>query len=121
MHEPGQPRFVTQDSERLLNMWTPPARPWAGRPIDLMVISFYRELAAFVLNSVEEADLWLQWHAWLLQNPDKAPGWGWIVKTGAGLGKDLIASPITAAHGADYTPVSFRCLARSTMAMPKSI
>ena len=50
VHEPGQPRFVTQDGERLLNMWTPPARPWAGRPIDLMVISFYRELAAFVLT-----------------------------------------------------------------------
>jgi hypothetical protein len=108
VHEPGQPRFVIQDDRRLLNLWSPPARPWAGKPVDLVVISFYRELVAFVLDAVEEANLWIQWHAWMLQNPDKAPGWGWIVKTGQGLGKDLITSPITTAHGKDYTPVSFR-------------
>ena len=108
VHEPGQPRFVVQEGRRLLNMWTAPARPWRDKPIDLLVISFYRELAAFVLDAVEEADLWVQWHAWMLQNPDKAPGWGWIVRSGSGLGKDLILSPITTAHGTDHMPVSFR-------------
>ena len=108
VHEPGQPRFIIQEGRRLLNLWSPPPRPWLGKPVDLVVVSFYRELVGFVLDAVEEADLWIQWHAWMLQNPDKAPGWGWIVKTGQGLGKDLITSPIAAAHGADYTPVSFR-------------
>ena len=44
----------------------------------------------------------------MLQNPGKAPGWGWIIKSGQGLGKDLLTSPIAAAHGLDYTPVGFR-------------
>ena len=38
----------------------------------------------------------------------KAPGWGWIIRSGQGLGKDLLTSPITAAHGLDYMPVGFR-------------
>ena len=108
MHEPGQGRFVTVNGERLLNLWSPPERPWLGKPIDLAVVDFYQELAAFVLGSVEEAELWRLWHAWMLQNPGKAPGWGWIIKSGQGLGKDLLTSPIAAAHGDDYTPVGFR-------------
>jgi Family of unknown function (DUF5906) len=107
-HEPGQDRFVVVNGERLLNLWSPPERPHLGKPIDPAVISFYHELAAFVLGSVVEADLWRLWHAWMLQNPGKAPGWGWIIRSGQGLGKDLLTSPIISAHGLDYTPVSFR-------------
>ena len=108
VHEPGQGRFVTVNGERLLNLWSPPERPWLGKPIDLAVVDFYDELAAFVLGSAEEADLWRLWHAWMLQNPGKAPGWGWIIKSGQGLGKDLLTSPIAASHGLDYMPVGFR-------------
>jgi hypothetical protein len=111
VHEPGQGRFVVVNGERLLNLWSPPERPHLGKPIDLAVIDFYHELATFVLGSVIEAELWRLWHAWMLQNPGKAPGWGWIVKSGQGLGKDLLALPFRNAHGADYTPVSFREIA----------
>lgn len=108
VHEPGQGRFVVVNGERLLNLWNPPERPHLGKPIDLMVVDFYHELAVFVLGSVVEAELWRLWHAWMLQNPGKAPGWGWIIKSGQGLGKDLLTSPIAASHGVDYTPVGFR-------------
>jgi hypothetical protein len=108
VHEPGQGRFVVVNGERFLNLWSPPERPHRGKPIDLAVVDFYHELAAFVLGSVVEAELWRLWHAWMLQNPGKAPGWGWIIKSGQGLGKDLLTSPIAASHGTDYTPVGFR-------------
>ena len=108
VHEPGQGRFVIVNGERLLNLWSPPERPRLGQPIDPAVVVFYHELATFVLGSAVEADLWRLWHAWMLQNPGKAPGWGWIIKSGQGLGKDLLTSPITAAHGLDYMPVGFR-------------
>ena len=108
VHEPGRGRFIGVNGGRLLNLWSPPERPWLGKPIDLAVVDFYQELAAFVLGSVEEAELWRLWHAWMLQNPGKAPGWGWIIKSGQGLGKDLLTSPIAASHGLDYMPVGFR-------------
>jgi hypothetical protein len=105
VHESGQPRFIERDGQRYLNLWSPPPRPHQGRPIDLKVIDFYRDLVEFVLGSPEETALWLKWHAWLLQNPDKAPGWHWIVQTGQGRGKDFILRPIGLAHGDDYTPI----------------
>jgi hypothetical protein len=108
VHEPGQGRFVVLDGKRFLNLWSPPARPHLGEPIDSAIVDFYYELATFVLGSTEEAELWRLWHAWMLQNPGKAPGWGWIIKSGQGLGKDLLTSPIAASHGLDYTPVGFR-------------
>ena len=105
VHEPGKPRFIEHEGQRFLNLWSPPPRPHQGQPIDLEVIDFYRDLVEFVLGSPEETELWLKWHAWLLQNPDKAPGWHWIVQTGQGRGKDFILRPIGLAHGDDYTPI----------------
>jgi hypothetical protein len=104
-HEPGRTRFVKREGQRFLNLWSAPPRPHRGKPIDLEVIDFYRDLVEFVLGSPEETDLWLKWHAWLLQNPDKAPGWHWVVQSGQGRGKDLILLPIGLAHGDDYTPI----------------
>jgi Primase C terminal 2 (PriCT-2) len=106
VHEPGKPRFIERDGQRFLNLWSPPPRPHKDLPIDPDVIEFYRELVAFVLGSAEETELWIKWHAWLLQNPDKAPGWHWIVQTGQGRGKDFILRPIGLAHGDDYTPIN---------------
>jgi hypothetical protein len=105
-HEPGQPRFIERDGQRFLNLWSPPPRPHLGKPIDAQIIDFYRDLVEFVLGSPEETELWFKWHAWLLQNPDKAPGWHWIVQTGQGRGKDFILRPIGLAHGDDYTPIN---------------
>lgn len=106
VHEPGKPRFIERRGQRYLNLWSPPPRPHQGQPIDLKVIDFYRDLVEFVLGSPEETELWFKWHAWLLQNPDKAPGWHWIVQTGQGRGKDFILRPIGLAHGDDYTPIN---------------
>jgi hypothetical protein len=106
VHEPGQPRFLTREGQRFLNLWSPPARPHQHRMVAPTVIAFYRELVQFVLGSPEETDLWFKWHAWLLQNPDKAPGWHWVVQTGQGRGKDIILLPIALAHGDDYTPIT---------------
>ena len=108
VHEPGQGRFIVVDGKRFLNLWSPPPRPHLGKSIDPAVVDFYEELVKFVLGSAAEAELWRLWHAWMLQNPGKAPGWGWIVKSGQGLGKDLLNLPPRNAHGADYTPVGFR-------------
>jgi hypothetical protein len=101
-HRPGQPRIVEIDGARFLNLWSPPARPWQGRAIDLEIVDAYRDLVAFVLGSDDEARLWFLWHAYLLQHPDWAPGWQWIIQTDQGLGKDLILRPLGRAHGADY-------------------
>src|SRR4029077_13918916 len=65
----------------------------------------------FVLGSPEETALWLRWHAWMLQNPGRAPGWQWVVQNGPGMGKDLILLPIGLAHGDDYTPITPKDLA----------
>ena len=108
VHEPGQPRIVTQNGQRFLNLWSPPPRPHRGLPVDPTVVEFYRDLVEFVLGSAEETELWFDWHAWMLQNPDKAPGWQWVVQAEPGLGKDLILLPIGFAHGSDYTPITPR-------------
>jgi hypothetical protein len=109
-HEPGQPRFIERDGCRFLNLWSPPPRPHQDKPIDLKIVDFYRDLVEFVLGSPEETALWFKWHAWLLQNADKAPGWHWLVQTGPGIGKDLSLLPIGRAHGDDYTPITPRDL-----------
>jgi hypothetical protein len=41
----------------------------------------------------------------MLQNPDRPPGFHWIVQTSQGLGKDLMLRPLARAHGVDYWPV----------------
>ena len=105
VHEPGKPRFIEHEGQRYLNLWSPPPRPHQGKSIDFKVIDFYRDLVGFVLGSPEETDLWFKWHAWLLQNPGRAPGWHWLVQTGSGRGKDLILKPIGPSHGDDYTPI----------------
>lgn len=105
-HEPGQPRFIKRDGQRFLNLWSPPPRPCQGEQVHRAVVDFYRELVQFVLGSPEETELWIKWHAWLLQNPGKAPGWHWVVQTGQGRGKDLMLMPIGLAHGDDYTPIN---------------
>jgi hypothetical protein len=105
-HRPGKPRVVEIKGARFLNLWSPPERPWKGKPIDLTVIEAYRDLVAFVLGSDDEARLWLLWHAYLLQHPDWAPGWQWLVQTDQGLGKDLILRPLGRAHGDDFINAS---------------
>ena len=101
-HEPGQDRLISENGRQFVNLWSPPARPWLGKPIDPTVIAFYRELALFVFGDPEIVRLWELWHAWLLQNPGRAPGWHWIIHTGTGLGKDLLLEPLRRAHGADF-------------------
>ena len=63
IHEPGEPRFVEGEGRRYLNLWSPPARPGLGRPIDPAVIAVYRELALFVFGDPELVHLWELWHA----------------------------------------------------------
>ena len=95
---------------------------WANRSTP-QVVNFYEELVKFVLGSATEAELWRLWHAWMLQNPGKAPGWGWIVNSGQGLGKDLLNLPPRQRPTAlDYTPVGFRAFfSTATMLTPRSI
>jgi hypothetical protein len=104
-HQPGKPRVVEINGAQFLNLWSAPARPWKGKPIDLAVIEAYRDLVVFVLGSDDEARLWVLWHAYLLQHPDWAPGWHWIVQTKQGLGKDMLLRPLGRAHGDDFTHV----------------
>jgi hypothetical protein len=110
VHEPGRPRFIDKGQSRCLNLWTPPPRPHRDKPIDMEVVDFYEELVTFVLGAAKEARLWMLWHAYLMQHPDWAPGWHWIVQTDQGLGKDLILRPIGLAHGDDYIPVGPKVL-----------
>jgi hypothetical protein len=100
---PGQERFIDTGGYRLLNLWSPPARPWRDKPIDGMVVASYQELVSFVLGSTGLADVWMRWHAFMLQNPHLAPGWHPVIQTDQGLGKDLIMRPFAKAHGADFT------------------
>jgi hypothetical protein len=111
VHEPGKLLFIDEDDRRFLNLWTAPAQPWRDKPIDLTVIEFYRELALFVFGDPEIVHLWFLWHAWMLQNPDKAPGWHWIIQTGSGLGKDLLLQPMRRAHGDDFYQATPQLLA----------
>jgi hypothetical protein len=111
VHEPGKSRFIDRQGRKLLNLWTAPPRPHYDKPIDPEIVDFYEELVAFVLGDPNEARLWLLWHAYLLQHPDWAPGWHWLIQTDTRLGKDLIASPITLAHGDDYESVNPKVLA----------
>lgn len=103
---PGRERFVEIEGRPLLNLWSPPKRPWRGKPIDMLVVSTYQELTGFVLGMSGLAGMWLRWHAFLLQNPHLAPGWHFVVQTDQGLGKDLIMRPFAKAHGADFTYVT---------------
>ena len=106
VHEPGKPRFIVEDGVRVLNLWTPPPRPHRDKPITPAVIEAYRDLVEFVMGSADEAALWIKWHAWMLQNPSRPPGWQWLVHTDPGKGKDLALLPVGLAHGDDYTPVN---------------
>jgi hypothetical protein len=103
---PGRERFIDAGGYRLLNLWSPPSRPWRDKPIDGMVIASYEELVSFVLGSTELAGMWMHWHAFMLQNPHLAPGWHLVIQTDQGLGKDLIMRPFAKAHGADFTYVT---------------
>ena len=90
VHEPGQGRFVMVRRRAPSEPLEPAGAPLAGQADRPRGDRFYQELATFVLGSAAEAELWRLWHAWMLQNPGKAPGWGWIIKSGQGLGKDLL-------------------------------
>jgi Family of unknown function (DUF5906)/Bifunctional DNA primase/polymerase, N-terminal/Primase C terminal 2 (PriCT-2) len=103
---PGQERFIDAGGYRLLNLWSPPARPWREKPIVETVAASYRDLVSFVLGSTRLAGVWMRWHAFMLQNPHLAPGWHPVVQTDQGVGKDLILRPFAKAHGADFTYVT---------------
>jgi hypothetical protein len=103
---PGRERFIDAGGYRLLNLWSPPSRPWRDKPIDGMVVASYEELVSFVLGSTELAETWMRWHAFMLQNPHLAPGWHLVIQTDQGLGKDLIMRPFAKAHGVDFTYVT---------------
>lgn len=79
-------------------------------PLKQAVIDRWRDLCVFVLGSEEEADLWIKWHAYLLQFPDRKPGWHWLVQSIQGLGKDIMLSPCAAAHGKHFTTVNAAAL-----------
>jgi hypothetical protein len=91
---------------RLLNLWSPPARPWRDKLIDVVVVASYHDLVSFVLGSARLAGIWMRWQAFMLQNPHLAPGWHLVIQTDQGLGKDLIMRPFAKAHGADFTYVT---------------
>ena len=111
-HEPGKSRFIDKDGRQAAQLVERAAAAASDRPIDMEVIELLRGLGRLrPRRSAEEAGLWLMWHAWLLQHPDRSPGWHWLVQTDQGMGKDLILLPIGLDHGDDYMSVKPQDLA----------
>lgn len=108
---PCKPRiFYDRDGVKVVNLWVEPPRPTRGQPVRQDVVDRWRELSAFVLGSEKTADLWIKWHAYLLQFPDRKPGWHWLVQSTQGIGKDIMLSPCAAGHGRYFTKVNAAAL-----------
>lgn len=109
---PGKPEIFEHNNQVLGNLYVPAPRPLRNYDLDHEVFTIYRDHCAYVLGNYAMADLWIGWHAYILQNPDKKPLWSIMVLTMQGIGKDLMMRPIIKAHGNYFEQVASDALRR---------
>jgi hypothetical protein len=98
-YHPGEARIVpTRDRRLLANTWAPGFQVTHHGVTDLDVERFLRHCKLVLLTDTN-VGYFIRWAAYVVQFPDRKPGWGWLISTMPGLGKDKMLNLLRWAVG----------------------
>jgi Family of unknown function (DUF5906)/Primase C terminal 2 (PriCT-2) len=82
-----------------INVWRGRYEDLPSCPTDAEIRPWLNHVAYLVPNEAER-EAFINWMAWVAQNPDKKPNWGVLIGSDAhGVGKSLLPEPLRAALG----------------------
>ncbi len=94
MFFPAAGKFFTYEHKRMMNSYSPKGVS-ACDVIDddgQMVVDMFLKHVAFTLESQYEQDLFLDWMAYIYQNPGKRVGWAMLLQGAPGTGKSYFGN-----------------------------
>ena len=94
MFFPAAGKFFTYEHKRMMNSYSPKG----VAPCDVIdadgqtVVDMFLKHVAFTLEHVVEQELFLDWMAWIYQNPGKRVGWAMLLQGAPGTGKSYFGN-----------------------------
>lgn len=101
-YQPSEGTIFSRDGIRIANSYPTfqiPALPDELRPLDKLAIRTVKEHIGHLLEDAEEQRLFMNWLAWIVQNPGKLLKWAMVLQGVEGDGKSFWAFLLSAVMG----------------------